>query len=57
MAWRLPGDKPLSEPMLTQFTDADMWHYELSNTGNADSLATHAATASEAALLIKMGYE
>ena len=22
MAWRRPGDKPLSEPMLTQFTDA-----------------------------------
>ena len=22
MAWRRPGDKPLSEPMLTQFIDA-----------------------------------
>ena len=22
MAWRLPGDKLLSEPMLTRFTDA-----------------------------------
>ena len=21
MAWRRPGDKPLSRPMLTQFTD------------------------------------
>ena len=28
MAWRLPGDKPLSEPMLTQFTDAYMRHQE-----------------------------
>ena len=26
MAWRWPGDKPLSEPMLTQFTDAYMGH-------------------------------
>ena len=26
MAWRRPGDKPLSEPMLTQFTDPYMWH-------------------------------
>ena len=26
MAWCLPGDKPLSEPMLTQFTDAYMQH-------------------------------
>ena len=26
MAWRRVGDKPLSEPMLTQFTDAYMWH-------------------------------
>ena len=25
-AWRRTGDKPLSEPMLTQFTDAYMWH-------------------------------
>ena len=25
-AWRLQGDKPLSEPMLTQFTDAYMLH-------------------------------
>ena len=24
MAWRQPGAKPLSEPMLTQFTDAFM---------------------------------
>ena len=24
MAWHQPGDKPLSEPMLTQFTDAYM---------------------------------
>ena len=27
MAWRRTGDKPLPEPMLTQFTDAYMWHY------------------------------
>ena len=27
MAWRRTGDKPLSEPMLIQFTDAYMWHY------------------------------
>ena len=26
MAWRRIGDKLLSEPMLTQFTDAFMWH-------------------------------
>ena len=26
MAWCWTGDKPLSEPMLTQFTDAFMWH-------------------------------
>ena len=26
MGWRRPGDKPLSEPMLTQFTDAYMRH-------------------------------
>ena len=26
MAWRWMGDKPLSEPMLTQFTDAYMQH-------------------------------
>ena len=26
MAWRLSGDKPLSEPMLTQLTDAYMRH-------------------------------
>ena len=26
MAWRRTGDKPLSEPMLTQFTDAHMRH-------------------------------
>ena len=26
MAWRRIGDKPLPEPMLTQFTDAYMWH-------------------------------
>ena len=26
MAWRRTGDKPLSEPMLTRFTDAYMRH-------------------------------
>ena len=26
MAWRHPGNKPLSEPMLTRFTEAYMWH-------------------------------
>ena len=26
MAWRWPGDKPLSEPMLTRFTDAYLRH-------------------------------
>ena len=37
MAWRRIGDKPLSESMLTQFTDAYMRHKgdELSN-GSAD---------------------
>ena len=27
MAWRRPGDKPLSEPMMTRFTDAYMRHW------------------------------
>ena len=26
MDWRQMGDKPLSEPMLTHFTDEHMWH-------------------------------
>ena len=26
MAWCRTSDKPLSEPMMTQFTDAYMWH-------------------------------
>ena len=26
MAWHLTGDKPLPEPMMTQFTDANMLH-------------------------------
>ena len=26
MAWRRPGDKPLSEPMMAPFTDAHMRH-------------------------------
>ena len=26
MAWRRPGDKPLPEPLLAQFTDAYMQH-------------------------------
>ena len=26
MAWRRPGDTPLSEPMMIQFTDAYMRH-------------------------------
>ena len=26
MAWDRRGDKPLPEPMLTQLTDAYMWH-------------------------------
>ena len=26
MAWRRTGDKPLPEPMMTQITDAYMWH-------------------------------
>ena len=26
MAWWRNGDKPLPEPMLTQFPDAYMWH-------------------------------
>ena len=29
MAWRLTGDKPLSELMLTQFTNADMQEYKV----------------------------
>ena len=27
MAWRRTGDKPSLEAILTQFTDAYMWHY------------------------------
>ena len=26
MVWRRTGNKPLSEPMMFQFTDAYMWH-------------------------------
>ena len=26
MAWRRPGDKPLSEPIMTQFNDAYIRH-------------------------------
>ena len=26
MAWRRIGDKPLPEPVMTQFTDAYIWH-------------------------------
>ena len=26
IAWRRIGDKPLPDPMLTQFTDAYVWH-------------------------------
>ena len=26
MAWCLTGDKPLPEPMMTQFTEAYIWH-------------------------------
>ena len=26
MAWCQSGNKPLSEPMMTQFTDTYMWH-------------------------------
>ena len=26
MAWHQIGDKPLPEPMMSQFTDAYMWH-------------------------------
>ena len=26
MAWHRTSDKPLPDPMLTQFTDAFMWH-------------------------------
>ena len=29
MAWRRPDDKPLSEPMMAQFTDAYMRHLAL----------------------------
>ena len=29
MAWRRPGDKPISEPMLTQLTDAYSRHDKL----------------------------
>ena len=31
MARRRPGDKPLSEPMMAKFTDADMHHLALMN--------------------------
>ena len=26
MVWRRTGDKPLTEPMMAQFTDAYIWH-------------------------------
>ena len=41
MAWRRTGDKPLHEPMLTQFTDAYMRHSsEMSfNWNNTDLLS------------------
>ena len=26
MVWRRTGDNPVPEPMMTQFTDAYMWH-------------------------------
>ena len=29
MVWRLIGDKPLSEPMVTQFTDAALGEDEI----------------------------
>ena len=32
MAWRQTGDKPIPEPMLTQFTDAYMRHLGELNT-------------------------
>ena len=31
MAWHRTGDKPLSEPMMTQFTDA--WMHQLASMG------------------------
>ena len=31
MAWRRTGDKPLSEPMLTRFTDGYMRHFHFPN--------------------------
>ena len=41
MAWHRIGNKPLSEPMLTWFTDAYMPHSggdELSSMGNISSM-------------------
>ena len=32
MVWRRTGDKPLHEPMLTQFLDAYTWHQEMELT-------------------------
>ena len=33
MAWRRAGDKPLSEPMMAQFTDAYIYVYILASMG------------------------
>ena len=39
MAWRRTGDKPLPEPMPTQFTEAYMRHWEKwVNCGSASQL-------------------
>ena len=35
MAWRWPGDKPLSEPMLIRFSEAYMRHWGGSGWGSA----------------------
>ena len=34
MAWHWPGDKPLSQPMLTQFTDTYDWPWLLASPGH-----------------------
>ena len=43
MAFCLFGTKTLSEPMLTQFTDAYMWHYERHNLSHNKRLCSYAS--------------
>ena len=39
MAWRWTGDKPLSEPVMAKFSDADMLHLEVSSLNTCYGLS------------------